>query len=146
MERDEIQGSADWSWSEIKSRNSNYLKDKKIVLILQNALGKAPDLPDVPLAMDFIKDETDRKGAELYFGLKQVARPVLMGPGVPADRLDVLRKAFMGLKGDAEFKADAERIGLNDPTPADEIDKFVKLAASASPEVVRRLTDILNPH
>jgi len=145
MARGEIQGSADWSWSEIKSRNSNYLKDKKIILLLQNALEKAPDLPDVPLAMDFIKDETDRKGAELYFGLKQIARPVLMGPGVPADRLEVLRKAFMALKDDAEFKADAERIGLNDPTPADEIENFVKLAASASPEVVRRLTDILNP-
>lgn|ERR1700728_775977 len=146
MERGEIQGSADWSWSEIKTRNSNYLKDRKINLILQNALRKAPDLPDVPLAMDFIKDETDRRGAELYFGLKQVARPILAGPGVPAERLEALRKAFMALKGDAEFKADAKSIGLDDPTPADEIDNVVKLAAAASPEVVRRLGDILNPH
>lgn len=145
MERGEIQGSADWSWSEIKTRNSNYLKDKKIVLILQNALRKAPDLPDVPLAMDFIKDESDRKSAALYFGLKQIARPVLAGPGVPTERLAVLRKAFMALKDDAGFKADAQKIGLDDPTPADEIDNFVKLCSSASPEVVRRLTDILGP-
>jgi len=146
MERGEIQGSADWSWSEIKTRNANYLEDKKINLILQNALRKSPDLPDIPLAMDFIKDETDRESAELYFGLKQVSRPVLAGPGVPADRLDALRTAFMALKGDAEFKADTARIGLDDPTPAAEIDSFVTLAAAASPAVVARLTDILNPH
>src|SRR5580704_2874027 len=91
MERGEIQGSADWSWSEIKSREASYLKDKKINLILQNALQKSPDLPDVPLALDFIKDETDHKVAEIYFGLKQVARPILAGPGVPADRLALLR-------------------------------------------------------
>jgi tripartite-type tricarboxylate transporter receptor subunit TctC len=146
MERGEIQGTADWSWSEIKTRHADYLKEKKINLLLQNALRKAADLPEVPLAMDFIKDDTDRKVAGLYFGLKEVARPILAGPGVPADRLDALRTAFMMLKDDADFKADAEKTGIEvDPTPASKIDSFVKLAASASPEVVRRLTEILNP-
>jgi len=145
MERGEIQGSADWSWSENKTREASYLKDKKINLILQNALKKSPDLPDVPLALDFIKDETDHKVAEIYFGLKQVARPVLAGPGVPADRLALLRNAFMALKDDPEFKADSAKIGLEDPTPAAGIDDFVKLATTASPAVVSRLTSILNP-
>jgi len=103
-------------------------------------------LPDVPLSMDFIKDDTDRKVAELYFGVKDVARPILAGPGVPVDRLEALRKAFVMLRDDADFKADAEMAGIEvDPTPAQKIDDYVKLAASASPEVVRRLTEILNP-
>jgi tripartite-type tricarboxylate transporter receptor subunit TctC len=146
MERGEIQGTADWSWSEIKARHADYLAGKKTTLLLQNALRKAPDLPDVPLAMDFIKDDTDRKVAQLYFGLKELARPILAGPGVPADRLEALRAAFMMLRDDPGFKADAETIGIEvDPTPAQKIDDYVKLAASASPEVVRRLTEILNP-
>jgi tripartite-type tricarboxylate transporter receptor subunit TctC len=146
MERGEIQGTADWAWSEIKTRHADYLQGKKINLLLQNALRKASDLPDVPLAMDFIKDDTDRKVAELYFGLKDVARPILAGPGVPAERLEALRAAFMMLRDDADFKADAEKTGIEvDPTPAGKIDGFVKLAAAASPEVVRRLTEILNP-
>jgi tripartite-type tricarboxylate transporter receptor subunit TctC len=146
MERGEIQGTADWSWSEIKSRHADYLRDGKINLILQNGLKKAPDLLDVPLAMDFIRDDTDRKVAELYFGLKQIARPVLTGPRVPADRRDAVRKAFSALKDDSEYKADAASFGLGDPTPSEEIDSYVKLAAAASPEVVRRLTSILNSH
>jgi tripartite-type tricarboxylate transporter receptor subunit TctC len=147
MERGEIEGSADWSWDEIKTRHASYLEQHKINLILQNALKKAPDLPDVPLAIDYVKDPTDRKVAELYLGLKQIARPVLAGPGVPADRVAALRKAFMELKDDPEFRADAEKTGITaDPTPSAEIDAYVKLTASASPEVMRRLADTLNPH
>jgi tripartite-type tricarboxylate transporter receptor subunit TctC len=146
MERGEVQGTADWSWSEIKTRHADYLAEKKLTLLLQNSLRKAPDLPDVPLAMDFIKDDTDRKVAQLYFGLKGVARPIMAGPGVPADRLEALRAAFMMLKDDADFKADAEKTGIEvDPTPAQKIDEYIKLTTSASPEVVRRLTEILNP-
>jgi tripartite-type tricarboxylate transporter receptor subunit TctC len=146
MERGEVEGAADWSWSNIKARHSDYLKEKKINLILQNALSPAPDLPNVPLAIDFIKDDTDRRAAELYFGLKHIARPILAGPGVPADRVEALRDALMALKDDAEFKADAVRIGLDDPTAADEIEKFVKLSAAASPAVIGRLTAIINPN
>jgi tripartite-type tricarboxylate transporter receptor subunit TctC len=145
MERGEVQGSADWSWAEIKTRHSDYLRDKRINLILQNALTKAPDLPDVPLAIGFIGNAIDRQAAGLYLGLKQIARPIMAGPGVPADRAAALRQAFMALKGDAEFNADAKKIGLDDLTPAGEIDKFIAVAAAASPDVVRRLTDILNP-
>jgi tripartite-type tricarboxylate transporter receptor subunit TctC len=147
MERGEIEGSADWSWDEIKTRRASYLEQHKINIILQDALKKATDLPDVPLAIDFVKDPSDRKVADLYLGLKLIARPLLAGPGVPPDRLAALRKAFMELKNDPEFKADAENTGIPvDPTPSQEIDAYVKLTTSAPPEVVRRLTEILNPH
>ena len=146
MESGEIQGTADWSWSEIRSRHMDYVKDRKINLILQNALRKSPDLPDVPLALDFMRNDTDRQAASVYFGLKQIARPVLAGPQVPPERLAVLRQAFDALKDDPAYQADAKSLGLDDPTPASEIDAFVHLTTSASAEVVQRLTDILNPH
>ena len=146
IERGEIQGTADWSWSEIKTRHADLLEGNKINILLQNTLHKISDLPDVPLAMDFIKDDTDRKVGELYFGVKEIARPILAAPGVPAERLDALRTAFMKLKDDADFKMDAQTIGVDvDPTPSTKIDAYVKLTTEASPEVVRRLTDILNP-
>ena len=147
MERGELEGTADRNWFEIKTQHSNLLKENKLDLILQVALKKAPDLPDVPLAMDFIKDDTDRQIAQLYFGLKQIARPILVGPGVPKVRLEALRAAFMMLKDDAGFQIDAEKSGMEvDPAPAGEIDDYVKLVTSSSPEIVSRLTGILNPH
>ncbi len=147
MQRGEIEGSADWSWSEIKIRHASFLEEKQINLLLQNALRKSPDLPNVPLSIDYIKDETDKKVGQLYFGLKEVARPIMAGPGVPADRVEILRKAFMALKSDAEFQADAEKSGMEvAPTPAAEVEAYVKLTAAASPEVVKRLTAVLNPY
>jgi len=147
MERGELEGTADRNWSEIKTQHSDLLKEKKLDLILQVALKRAPDLPDVPLAMDFMKNDTDRQIAQLYLGLKEIARPILVGPGVPKVRLEALRAAFMALKGDAEFQIDAEKSGMEvDPAPAREIDDYVKLVTSASPEIVSRLTGILNPH
>lgn len=65
MERGEVQGSADWSWSEIKTRHADFLANKMIDLVLQNGVRKSPDLPDVPLAMDFVTGETDRHTAAL---------------------------------------------------------------------------------
>jgi hypothetical protein len=146
MQRGEVDGMADWSWAEIKKRREAFLDNKQINLLMQNALKKAPDLPDVPLAIDFIKGDVDHKVAELYFGMKEIARPVFTGPKVPADRVEILRKAFNALQHDELYREDAEKVHLEiDARPAGEIENYVKLAAGASPEVVQRLTDILNP-
>ncbi len=54
-------------------------------------------------------------------------------------------RPFSALKDNSEYKSDAQKIRLGDPTAVEEIENYVKLAAAASPEVVRRLTNILNP-
>ena len=145
MERGEVQGSADWSWQELKTTRADLLRDKKVNVVLQDGLAKAPDLPAVPLAIDHIRNETDREVARLYLGLKSVARPILAGPGVPADRVTALRAAFVALKSDPAYRADAEKLGLEEPTPSDKIDAFIALTKSASPQVGDRLAQILNP-
>ena len=145
MERGEVQGSADWSWQELKTTRADLLREKKLNVILQDGLAKAPDLPDVPLAIDQMRNETDRQVARLYLGLKSIARPILAGPHVPADRVKALRAAFVALKGDPAYRADAQKLGLEEPTPGDKIDAFIALTRFASPEVADRLAQILNP-
>jgi tripartite-type tricarboxylate transporter receptor subunit TctC len=140
MERGELLGSADWSWSSLKKAKPDWLRDKKVVLLVQGALRKDPELPHVPSALDFVKDETDRKVLQLYFTQKVVARPVLAPPGIPADRLAALRTAFKALAQDREFLAEAERSQLEiAPLPAEEVDKIVALIAAAPPEIAERL-------
>jgi tripartite-type tricarboxylate transporter receptor subunit TctC len=147
MQRGEVDGMADWSWSEIKMKGSAFLQNKEINLLMQNALKRAPDLPDVPLAIDFIRDDADHKVAELLFGANEVARPIFTGPGVPADRVEILRNAFNMLHDDAQFREDAAQAHLEvDPRPAAEVDAYVKLVAGTSPDIAQRLTDILNPN
>ncbi len=140
MERGELLGIADWSWSSLKKAKPDWLRDDKVVLLMQGALRKDPELPHVPFALDFVDDETDRKVLQLYFTQKVVARPVLAPPGVPADRLAALRAAFKALAQDREFLAEAERSQLEiAPLPADEVDKIVTLIAATPPEIAERL-------
>jgi tripartite-type tricarboxylate transporter receptor subunit TctC len=140
MERGEVQGIGDWSWSSLKSARPAWLAERKVNILLQTALQRDPELPDVPFALDFVKNEADRKVMELYLTQKTAARPVIAPPGVPADRLGALRDAFAALAQDKEFLADAQKLRLDvSPVSGAEIDRVVALITSASPETVQRL-------
>ena len=147
LERGEVQGLADWAWSNVKTRKGDYLRDHKINILMQSALVKEPDLPDVPLASDFVKNDLDRKAMQLYFAQKTIARPSMVGPGVPADRVAALRTAFVAMAKDPQFKEDAEKSKLEvAPTSYETVTKLVDLISTTSPEVAARLTDAMTPH
>jgi hypothetical protein len=145
IERGEVQGIADWSWSSIKAVRPDWLRDKKVALLMQGALRKDPELADLPSALDFIKNDADRKVMELHFTQKTAARPVIAPPDVPADRVAVLRKAFAALAHDKEFLAEAEgkiEFGL---VPGEEIDKVVALIAATPPDIADRYAKAFGP-
>jgi hypothetical protein len=139
IERGEVEGIGDWSWSSLKKQKPDWIPDRKITLLLQSGLHNDPELPDLPNALDFAKTDADRKVIELYLTQKQVARPIIAPPGVPAARLAVLRTAFAALARDREFLADAERSGLEvDPIPGEAVDAVVALIASVPRDVADR--------
>ena len=126
MERGEVMGLGDWSLSNIRSRNPQMLQEGKIRLLMQTALKKSPDLPDVPLALDFAKSPEDRQVMEAFLAQKSVARPVLAPPGIPADRVQALRAAFMATAADPEFIKDAEKSRLEvSPTSGEEVERVI---------------------
>jgi tripartite-type tricarboxylate transporter receptor subunit TctC len=146
MEREEVQGMGDWSWSNVKSRKADYLKEGKIRVLMQVALQKLPDLPNVPSALDYVKNDTDRKVMELFLAQKQVARPVVAPPDIPADRLAALHKAFDAMIKDPQFHADGDKAKLElDPTSADAVKKIVTLVAATPPDIAKRLGDAIEP-
>ena len=76
IERGEVQGIADWSWSSLKAVRPDWLRDNKVTLLMQGALRKEPELGNLPSALDFIRNEADRKVLELHFTQKTAARPL----------------------------------------------------------------------
>src|SRR5262249_5591304 len=124
MERGEVQGIADWSWASFKKQRPDWLRDKKVTLLMQGALQRDRDLPDLPSALDFVANDADRKVMELFFTQKTIARPVIAPPGIPPERLASLRAAFAALATDRDFLADAEKSGLDvAPGSAQALDK-----------------------
>jgi len=146
MERGEVQGMGDWSWSNVKTRKPDFLRDKKIRVLLQVASEKMPDLQDVPLAMDYVKSPADREVMELFLAQKSAARPVVAPPGIPADRIAAIRAGFDKMIEDAEFLKDAQSAKLEiDPAPAASIEKVIKIFAATSEETGKRLKDAIDP-
>ena len=147
LENGEIGGLGDWAWPNIKTRRPDFLRDRKINLLMQLGFEKLDDAPtDIPLVMDFAKTEDDRKVLQLYFAQKQVARPVMAPPGVPQERMQILRTAFNAMVKDKEAIADAIRSGVEiSATSSDDVAKVMALIAATPPHISDRLADALKP-
>ena len=143
IERGEVQGIADWSWASLKKQRPDWLRDKKVTLLMKGALQRDRELPELPSALDYVNSDADRKVMELFFTQKTIARPVVAPPGLPPERLATLRAAFAALAGDQEFLADAEKSNLDvAPLPGEAVDKVVALIAAAPADVADRFAKI----
>jgi tripartite-type tricarboxylate transporter receptor subunit TctC len=127
MERGEVKGRCGWSWSSVLATHKRWVDDKSITLLVQLSLAKHPDLPEVPLVMDFANGEDQQQMFKLIFARQVMGRPYLAPPGVPKDRAEALRKAFADTMKDPEFLADAEKAQLEiTPVAGEEVEKLVK--------------------
>ena len=139
MERGEVHGICGWFWSSILSRRADWLNEKKIIPLVQLALEKHPDFPNVPLAIDMAKTEDDRKALELILAPTKMGRPYIAPPGLPADRVQVLREGFAATMKDAEFLADAKKLDFEiNPTTGDELAAIVQRIYATPKAIVQR--------
>ena len=146
IERGEVQGIADWSWSSFKAVRPDWIRDKKVTMLMQGALQNDPELKDLPNALDFIKNPSDRQVMELHFTQKTAARPVILPPGVPAERLAMLRRAFAALGQDKEFLAEAAKSKVEfNFVSGQEVDKVVALIVATPPEIAERYAKAFAP-
>ena len=146
MERGEVFGIGDWSWTSLKKVRPDWLPEKKVRLLMQAGLQRDPELKDLPSALDFVRTDADRKVLELFFTQKVLARPVIAPPGVPPERLAALRQAFAALAEDREFLTDAERSGLEaSPLSGEAVDRVIALISGTPPDLAERLTKAIAP-
>jgi tripartite-type tricarboxylate transporter receptor subunit TctC len=127
MERNEVQGRCGWSWSSLKATRLDWVESKKINLLVQMSLAKHPDLPNVPLVTDLAKTDEQHAIFKLIFARQVMGRPYMLPPGVPQDRVEALRKAFMETMTDPDFIAEATKGKLEiTPVSGDKIQKLVE--------------------
>jgi tripartite-type tricarboxylate transporter receptor subunit TctC len=144
MERGEVQGRCGWSWSSVKSTHMKWYQDKKFTVLLQLALQKHPDLPNVPLVVDLAKSDDERKILRLIFARQVMGRPFLAPPGVPADRAAALRKAFMDTMTDKEFLAQAEQAKMEiNPVSGEDVEALIKEAYATPAAVAKKAVALL---
>jgi tripartite-type tricarboxylate transporter receptor subunit TctC len=139
MERGEVDGRCGWSWSSIKSTRQTWLDMGSIKVLVQLALEKHKDLPDVPLIMDYAKTDEERAMLRLIFSRAALGCPFLAPPGIPEDRAAILRKAFDDTMKDPEFLAEAAQALLEvAPVSGEELQELIADIFRTPPEIVEK--------
>ena len=144
MERGEVAGKGSDSWAAWKATRPDWLRDKKINILVQIGLTKNPEMGDTPLLMDLAKNDEDRQVMKLLSTSVVIGRPIFAGPGVPAERVTVLRRAFDAMVRDADFIREAREAKMDlDPVSGEELQKLVGEIVATPKHIADRLTDII---
>jgi tripartite-type tricarboxylate transporter receptor subunit TctC len=139
MERGEVQGRCGWSWSSVKVSHKAWIDERKISILIQMSLAKHPDLTDVPLITDLATTDEQKQIIKLIFARQVMGRPFLGPPGVPADRVEALRKAFSDTMNDKDFLADAEKSQFEiTPVSGDRVQDLVSEIYKTPTEIARK--------
>jgi tripartite-type tricarboxylate transporter receptor subunit TctC len=111
LERGEID-MAMQNWEFLRRNNAEWLNEKKINLIVQYGTERHPELPNVPTIMELSKTQEERQVWSLFLMSGSIGYSLAMTPGVPADRVAVVRKAFLDMAKDPELQAEAAKMNL----------------------------------
>jgi hypothetical protein len=139
LESREVEGICGLSWSTLKASRPDWIRERKLNVILQMAFDKLPELADVPSALDLVADPAARRVLELILIRQEMGRPLAAPPGVPAERVAALRAAFAQTLKDPQFLTDAERMGIEvQHVGGEQIQQLVSAIYASPPEVIAR--------
>jgi tripartite-type tricarboxylate transporter receptor subunit TctC len=146
IERGEVDGRCGWSWSSVKSTRPTWIPEKKLNYLVHMSEVKAPELPNVPLISDFAKTDRQRQILRLVLSRQTMGRPFAAPPGVPADRAQALRQAFMATLKDPAFLAEAEKLKLDvNPVSGEEVDKLIAELYATPKDIVEETRKAIKP-
>ena len=146
MERHELDGHPSAFFSSVRTTRPGWLREKTARAILQCGPQKA-ELDDVPFAPDLVASDDGRLVMQAAFAPLALGRPFLVPPGVPSERVVVLRKAFAATMADPDFLAEAETMGLgvNAPRTGEQMQEVMDRVYRSPPRVIDRLRQLNVP-
>ncbi len=146
LERGEIEGTLANARSSLAQ--TDWLSRKLVRIIVQHGYRKHPSLPDVPLSRELARDEAERQMVDILNVRDEVTRPYVAPPGIPAARLDILRRAFDATVKDPGFLAEMRRqnLEIESPSTGEELTAMVENVARTPPAVVQRLVALFNKY
>jgi tripartite-type tricarboxylate transporter receptor subunit TctC len=148
MERGELDGICGLDWASLKLLKPDWLKDKKVNLLVQ--FGSRPDAEltalGVPDIWKFVGKADDKAAAELIFGQQTFGRPYVAPPGVPAEQTKLLRNAFAAVMSDPDFLSEAKsnRLAVN-PTMGEATQALVKKLYSTPESIAKHARELIAP-
>jgi tripartite-type tricarboxylate transporter receptor subunit TctC len=144
LERGEVDGRCNISWSVLASTNREWLRDRKVDIQLQFSRHKLDALANVPMVTDLATTDLQKQVLDLVLVSQMIARVIVAPPEVPAARVALLRKAFDDAMRDPDFLDEAARIGAPvDPVSGRDIQEMITQMFRTSPDVVQRFQEMV---
>lgn len=134
-------------WESVKLQWRKAVEGGQVSVVLQVTTKKNPELPNVPLAIDFAKTEEARR--LLKYAVHDVAimqRLFFLPPGTPKDRVALLRKSFLDTLKDPEYIAESNKTSLTiGPVSGEEIEGIVSGLFKLDSAMIAKLKSVLVP-
>jgi tripartite-type tricarboxylate transporter receptor subunit TctC len=146
MERGETHGRCVFSHSALKIAKPDWLRDKKINVLVLTALAPSAEFPGVPAVVDLVSKPDDRALLELMVAPGAMARPFVAPPGLSPERAALMRRAFDATMADPEFRAEAVKIQADvAPSTGEEVQKLVERIYATPRPVIEHVKKLLAP-
>lgn len=144
MRRHEVDGRCGWSWSSMMSRDKVAYERGEIVVPVQFALARSPELPNVPVVSEVTDDPKKAAVLKLFVSRQTMARPFLAPPGVPEERAKALRDAFDATMKDPDYLAEMQKLELEvHPVNGATLQKLVDEQANTPKDVLDYASSLL---
>jgi tripartite-type tricarboxylate transporter receptor subunit TctC len=145
MQRGEVEGRGNNTWAGYKATFQSAVKERKLNVLIQTGLRKEPDLPEVPLFLDLVRGDTAKEPiADFMSRAVAIARPFAAPPGVPQDRVALLRRAFDATMKDPQFLAEAAKLNAEvDPLTGAQVQDIVAKVLATPKPIRNRIQTVL---
>jgi tripartite-type tricarboxylate transporter receptor subunit TctC len=139
MERGEVEGHSA-TYDTLKTVHDDWLKAKKVNVVVQYSLKRHLELPDVPTSVELARTDEQVKILRAVSSASEIGKFVLTTPGTPADRVQALRRAFDAMVKDHEFIAEAQALRVElGPLPGEELQQIVEEVGNMPAEIVEKI-------
>jgi tripartite-type tricarboxylate transporter receptor subunit TctC len=142
MERGEVEGHST-SMEIVRALHPDWIKDKTITLLVQYALKRHPEMPDVPMSWELGRNDDERQILRIVANATEVGKMILSTPNTPADRIQALRRAFDATVKDSAFLDDLKKQRVDvGPMSGEELQQLVAEVANVSPAIIDKVKAI----
>jgi tripartite-type tricarboxylate transporter receptor subunit TctC len=113
IQRGELDGVCGIYMSSMRAQHRRETASGELTVWMTFDSKRTADYPDVPTIYELIKNDDDRKLADLIYGQNVIGRPILAPPGLSAEVTAALRKGLMATLADKAFLEDAKKTRLH---------------------------------
>ena len=128
----------------MKASNPDWIQNNRLNVLVQTGAKPHIELPNVPLLVDLVKGENDKRVVELISFSEDMGRPYVMPPGTPKEMVRAVRRGFDATMRDPAFLEDARKAMQEvDPLSGEQMEQSLRRNYAVPKALIERAAQLL---